>query len=552
MKPDKWGILKPFIGRHISIVVLVLFAGLVSNMLTIAIPVSIGKYYDLLFDYHSHRAAVLNFLPGNWFDTIPHFLAFFFVLVSARTIAVFIERFYTGKLGELMVKEVREILFEHQLSIKTANYKNGMGKYLLRYSGDLKSLQSYVTRGMIRFTSDILLLSIAVSVLFWLDWMATNIMMVGVIIVVCVVYLLNNWLYNVSVKRRNTRSSLLAFVNERLGALISVKTFNKEATEQQKFEKRSSKLYESGVEYQAVYNAIFSLIPGLLYASLGIALWLISKQEKSGLDEGKLLAFILLFITVIPAFRRILRVPSTWKVGNISIEKLLRVLHLSSEKDWRNKAKYNYKGGEIETINVGFGYDEETVFSNLNLHIKPKTTCLIKLESGYGKTTLIKMLAGIYEPEVGDIKVDGQTVSSIDLKSLRRHLTVVGEEFQLFGRTVFEAISYSRKEEKRPLAQTMLDLLQKDMNERNKLKLDDKIGELGVHLSQSQRKILQYARALLTNKPILIIESPFKGLSPKVEENISEILTRRKRESTIVIFDSTSEINIRVDEVIEI
>lgn len=539
MKPDKWPILISFIKRHIGIVALVLFTGLIANVLTIAIPVSIGKYYDLLFEYHSHRARILDFLPAGWFDTVQHFLAFFFILVAVRTIATFIERFYTGKLGELLVREVREMLFEHQLSVKTGNYQKGMGKYLLRYSGDLKSLQNYVTTGLIRFIIDTLLLSLAVGVLFWLDCLAAAVMMGGVLAVTGVVYLLNKWLYNVSVKRRNTRSGLLAFVNERLGALVSIKAFNKEVTEQRKFEKRSAKLYQSGMEYQAAYNAIFTLVPGLLYVALGVALWLIAKQGTSGLKAGGVLAFILLFITVLPVFRRILRVPSTWKVGNISFAKLLKILHLSSEKDRRHGVKYTYKGGAIEIRNVGFGYNGKTVFSNLNVLVEPKNTCLIKLEHGFGKTTLIKLLVGIYEPEAGSIKIDEQDVSTLDLKSLRKHITVIGEEFQLFGKTVFEAISYSRKEEKRPSAQTMLDRLQNGLPERQKLTLDDKTGEWGANLSQSQRKQLQYARAFLTGKPILLIESPFDGLSEIVRQNISQLLSERQGEITLVLLDSS-------------
>ena len=422
----------------------------------------------------------------------------------------------------------------------------------MRYSGDLKSLQNYVTRGIIRATSDMVLLCLAVIVMFWLDWTAAAVVTGGITFVVLAVYLLNKWLYNVSVKRRNTRSGLLAFVNERLGAVLSIKSFNKEVTEQGKFEKRSSKLYASGVEYQAVYNAIFTLVPGLLYAALGVALWLISKQETSGLNEGALLAFILLFITVLPVFRRMLRVPSTWKVGNISFDKLLKILYLSSEKDRTHRVKFNYKGGEIELRNVGFSYGSSKVFSNLSVHAKPKTTGLIKAEPGFGKTTLIKLMMGIYEPETGTVKVDGQDVATLDLKTLRKHITVVSNEFQLFGRTVFEAISYSRKDEKKAPTQAMLDRLQNGLPERQKLTLDDKTGELGANLSQSQRKLMQYARAFLTGKSILLIESPFEALSEIVGQNINQLLSERQGEITLVLLDSSEPKGVKVDEIVEL
>ena len=103
----KWQQFRCFLLENKPAVILTILAGLIANILTVLIPISIGKYYDLVFGYQSHRAVILDYLPFQLWETMAEFLTFFFILVVLKIVADFMERYNTGTLGELFVKNIR-------------------------------------------------------------------------------------------------------------------------------------------------------------------------------------------------------------------------------------------------------------------------------------------------------------------------------------------------------------------------------------------------------------------------------------------------------------
>jgi len=481
----KQQLIRNFFQRHSIRTALALVLGFVASVLLILLPISLGKYFDLLFGYHSYRAHFLDALPFSFWDTIPEFVTFFSITT-------------------LLSHELRILLFEHQMYIPLSEYdQKGYGKYLLRYSGDLAAIRNYLVSGVLRFATDLLLIIMALIGLFLL--------------------------------------SLLAYVNQRLQAMDTIQAFNRYVPEQKRFADRSSIVYRAGKKYQYIYQLIYSLVPVMLYLTLALTLYAYARSSNSldQLHQGNLLAFVLLFLTVMPNVRRLLRVTTVWKVGHVSFEKLIRILKLSQINQLPS-TPFVYKGGAISVRNLSFSYDQKKfVLKNVNIQIPQQSGfTFIHGRTGSGKTTLIKLLLALYYPTEGQILIDGQDTRKVHPKSLRKYITVVSEEFPLLGRTVFEAISYSRKAEKRPRAQSILNFLQADLPPDNHLHLDDRIGELGDRLSKSQVKMLLYARAIISNKPIFLIEDPFKNLPSPVKNRILLWLNDHRKEKKFLFFTS--------------
>ena len=534
---SKWQIIKSFLKQNKLTFIFTLISGLLANVFTILIPVSLGKYFDLLFGFHSHRAAFLNRLPFTFWDTVPHYLKFLISLIFLKMIFQYLQRFYTSYLGELFTKGLREDLFYQQLMIKTSVYdQKGTGKYLLRHSGDLKSIQNYLTKGLIRFLIDTALLVISLGFLFSLNEIIFLVVILALATTIGIIYLLNKILFAVSVKRRNTRSALLSFVSRQLRATKTIKAFNKAPTEIRKYKKRSQKLFLRGVAFQKIFHTIFVLNATLLYLILVAVLttiyWL--KEQGRSFHSAEILGFVLLFITILPIFRRVIRVRTIWELGNISFEKLLRVFHLPIEKKENNLVEYKFKNGNIEVKNLGFNYENSIIFENLNFKIEGKKVNQIKLGNGQGKSTLTKLFAGLYTPQKGKILLDGQDAKKLTLKSIRKKVTFVSDEFTFLGSSVFEVIAYARNENRKARAQIILDKFQENIPDKSKLQLSDKIIEGGINLSKSQKKMLQYARVALSNKPIIVIDEPIRNLEKNTKQNILNWLYQNKNKKTII------------------
>jgi len=210
-------------GQRKRITITVMMAVLTS-LITVLIPVSIGKYYELIFNLTSSRAGALSWLPAEFFSTLPRFMLFLGSLIVLKFIFQFSYRYLTQLLGERLVKNVREHLFLHQLRLDTSVYEQrGTGRYLLRYSGDLKGMRDVFTRGMIGLTSDVILLATVLIALASADFWLVVPIMIGLPLLAVPIWWLNRRLYNVSTSRRNRTSGLVSFVNQRQGAINTIK-----------------------------------------------------------------------------------------------------------------------------------------------------------------------------------------------------------------------------------------------------------------------------------------------------------------------------------------
>lgn len=538
----KWVLLKEFIASNRALFFAVLFYGIIANILTILIPISISKYYSLIFEASSRRAFILGIFPDQWVNALPNFLWFFFCLVLFWMGFSFLQKYVTGILGERFIKIIRETLFAHQLDVQMKAYdESGFGKYLLRYSGDMNSIRNYLTNGIIRFFIDLLLVLFAISAMIFTDLYLTLIVIAGIGFTLLTLYLLNKSLYTVSLSLRNKKSGLLSFVSSRLPLMLTIKGFNRQSVEERDFNERSEKVYSLGVKYQRVNTIIGVLVPGILYLTLGIILLTIYllKSYNVQIQGEHLLGFILLFITVLPVFRRLLRVASVWKVGNISFAKLQDVLDLKTEVSFEEDGKFNFKNGSIRFKHVSFAYSKGiNVLEDFNLRIAGGTASVVFSANGLPKTSLIKLISGIYSPSKGSVSIDGQSIDEIDPKNLRRKIAILSDYFPLLGDTVFEACSYSKAKSRRQEVILMLDDLQKGIPEDLKIAMDFKIGDRGQKLTEFQRQLVVCARCFLTNKPVMIIESLSKfSDNPGFQNILVKLKDIQEQDKTIILLE---------------
>jgi len=550
----KWQLISSFIKSNRLLVAIAFISGLFYNVLTLLIPVSLGRFYEFNFGFSSQRLKLLEDVPILNSESFTVFLFFFLVIIAIRFIFEFINKYAISIIGEGFAKNLREQLFEHQLHISTSIYdQKGIGKYLLRYSGDLKSIQNYVTKGLFRFSQDLFLIVILLIAIAYIDVNLGFIVAISISISILLLFFINNLLYTISVDRRNQRSAMLTFVNTRLRAMLSIKVFNKYTPEEKRYVKRSDKLYTVGKKYQRVVSLIQSIIPMLTYLMLALLMWYVYylKTSKDSIFNGTaLLILILLIISFLPILRRTLRVSIIWKLGNISFEKLLNIFSLDAENSIHFENK-NLSHKELHFKNISFNYSTSSslVFDKLNVTILPKKTTLILGESGSGKNTFMNLLLKIYHPSKGTISFGEYSYEDLAEKTIRKNISVISNSYPLYGRTVYEAIVYNRKKEREVKVVKLLFELQQFEDENNRLELHDKIGDLGNLLTNGQKRILMYCRALLTGKSWLIIDQPLRDLNTRTADHVINILNSRKNDKTLIILDTNTHKKLEIDNI---
>lgn len=524
--------------------------GLLSIITTILIPVFLGKYYQIALHRHSTRGKMFDLLFGNM-KGIEAFFIGFGILILCKFLFDFLMKYYLGISGELLSKNIRERLFARQLNAKLEVYqKKETGLYLLRYSGDLSAIQHYLTKGIITFLNDCMHLILALVVLAILNVQLTHILLASYPVIFVAILYLNKKLKILTGKRRNRRSSNLSFVSSRLNSLLTIKAFNRQSVENEKYVKGSTELFLYGKRYYRLYSFIYALLPFMLYGMLAIILWVAFDMKHNSHHKIKghdLLTFIMTMVNVIPVFKRILSVNFIWQAGDISFTKLLRVYNAKQENITSEVGKPS-SSGSIKFRDVSFAFaNGENIISNLSFEIPSNTLTLISGKHQSGKSTLFKLITGLYEAKEGEILVCNANVATANKQVLRKKITILSDEFPLIGKSVFEAISYSRREEKRAPAFAMLQLLDYAKTSDDISLLDEPIFENGKNISYSQRKILMLARALLTNKKILLLDEPFEGLDESLVNKIVMILEEYRTNHTILIIDRNKQHGLQYD-----
>ncbi len=209
--------------------------------------------------------------------------------------------------------------------------------------------------------------------------------------------------------------------------------------------------------------------------------------------------------------------------------------------------------GEIKYEKVSFSYDHTPVLRSLSFTIKPDTKIALVGESGEGKTTITNLLMRLYEPQTGQILIDGQNINAVTQKSLRSKIGVVFQDPALFSGTIRENIGYAK------LSPTDGEIVTAakaanahEFIEKLEQGYDTEIGERGLKLSGGQKQRIAIARALLKDAPILILDEATSSLDSRSEAMVQEALVRlMKGRTTIIIAHRLSTIQ-NVDEIITI
>lgn len=541
MGMTKWKFIKEFINENRRLTGLAVISGFFYNILTVLVPITMGRFYEFNFGFHSIRLKlVFSRVPFIKTSNFHVFLIVFIGIILIRFLFEYTNRYVIGVLGERFSKSLRERLFAHQLRVITPIYEEkGIGRYLLRFSGDLKSVQNYLTKGVFRFTQDIILIVILLIVISYYSAIMALIILAFIIVSFVLIFFMNNVLYRISVNRRNRRSGLLSFVNTALRSVLSIKVFNKNTPFEYRYNKRSLKLLEGGIKYHRIVALINASVPFITYLMVGIAMFYIYSIKNSGLgfDRSTFLIVILLIVSFLSIFRRILRVNIIWKLGNISFEKLIAIFSLKTEgTSYKRKVKILDKN--IIFDNVEYNTDLITKEQPINIKINAKEISFVKISSGSGQSLVfIKLLLKIYRPSKGVITFGKYDSKKLSERAIRKQITVVSSKIPLNGNTVFSAISYSRNEERREKSEKILNKLQQFVPKTQHLNLDSKIGDQSNYLNDSQKQLLLWCRTLLTNKPVWVLHFPFKHLNENLIKYLLQIVLEMEGKKTIIILD---------------
>ncbi|HSX27677.1 MAG TPA: ABC transporter ATP-binding protein [Patescibacteria group bacterium] len=342
---------------------------------------------------------------------------------------------------------------------------------------------------------------------------------------------------------------------EAIGQIKVVKSFIAEVRELGFFRSRQNKIIDierpqsvhwhtSDVKRRIVLNLIF----------FGVYMFIFTQGARGLFTPGQAVTLVLYAMQIrIPIFTISFLVDRTQKAVADS-DDYFKIMDLTPEiADKPDAKRLKVPKGQLEFIGVNFAYESTPVIKDMNFQITPDTKIALVGESGEGKTTITNLLMRLYEPQSGQILIDGQDINDVTQESLRKNIGVVFQDPALFSGTIRENIAYANPKASDELVKAAAEAANaQEFVEKLEKGYDTEIGERGLKLSGGQKQRIAIARALLKDPPILILDEATSSLDSKSEAMVQEALQRlMKGRTTMIIAHRLSTIQ-HVDQIITI
>ncbi|MGB3615834.1 MAG: ABC transporter ATP-binding protein, partial [Elainellaceae cyanobacterium] len=326
--------------------------------------------------------------------------------------------------------------------------------------------------------------------------------------------------------------------SETVSGMRIIQAFSAEDVELARFREEAERNRQA--QYRTAWlKAVQFPVVGFLYAISILLLlllggWQISVDNLTGEAFGSYVAAVLLLIDPIA---HLTDNYSQFKQGEASVDRIFELLALQPAVSASPLAKaLPTVEGRVEYRNVSFGYGDQGVLQDLSLQVEPGEAIALVGPSGAGKTTLVNLLPRFYDPQSGQILIDGIDIREVNLRSLRRQIGIVPQDTLLFSGTIAQNIAFGQPNVDLPQIMAAATVANAHgFVEAFAQGYSTYVGERGVNLSGGQRQRLAIARAVLLDPKILILDEATSALDSESEALVQEALERLMRDRTVFI-----------------
>ena len=531
------GFLRPYRRQVIGSLV---FAWLAMGM-TVLIPWLVGNAVDAVQD-------------GRRPDLLPLALAITGAGVLRLGLTV-VRRLIAGKVSVMVEFDLRERVYQHLQALELGFFDNQQtGQLMSRATVDLSSIRFFLGYGLIFLTQNALTISLAAVVMFAIKpWLAALALLPVPFVVLGAMRF--NRLSRPAVQEIQQRiAELTAEAEESVSGIRIVKAFAREEHMLHRFRRSVNRVFDQNVystRLRAFYSPMLGFIPSL---GLAVVLYVGGRQVISGnLTLGEFTAFYTYLIMLMGPMRMLGMALGMAQRAVASGNRLFEVLDREPRITSAPDAEPLPEGpGRVEFSHVTLRYDGAAPsLSDVTLDVPAGRTVALVGPTGSGKTSLVGLIARLYDPSDGSVTIDGADVRSVDITALRGSVAFVADDSFLFSATVAENIAYARPDASREEIETAARRAQAhDFITRLPDGYETVVGERGLTLSGGQRQRVAIARALIAEPRILILDDATSSVDARTESAIKRGLREvMEGRTTFVVAHRLSTISL-ADEIV--
>jgi len=518
---------------HAPVLVVAFGAVLLQGFADLLEPWPLKVIFDYVLGGKTRPAWLVALLPADAAPTTVLDIAAAVVVLIAIVGAIgsYTEKYLATAVAKRVGHQLRHVLYHHVQRLSLAFYgQQQTGDMVVRLTSDIDAAEDLISSAALGVVLNSLTLIGMMGVMFYLDWRFSLIGLSVAPFLFVTVYRFTRRIKKAAREVKRKESELASVVQESIASVRVVKAFAQETFEEHRLDRQSEESVNITLRARSVKARLAPLVDVIVAVGTCMVLWFgVRLVLRDELTAGALLVFVIYLGKMYKPMKDLSKMTDTLSKAAVGFERIGEILGIERQvRDLPGARPAPPFAGRIAFEHVGFGYlDERPVLKDVSLAIEPGQRAALVGLTGSGKSTLIGLIARLYDAQSGRVCVDGQDVRSYTLESLRRQVSFVLQDTMLFHTSVAQNIAYGKPEASREEIVRAAILANADeFIRRMPNGYDTVVGERGDTLSGGQRQRIAIARALIRDSPILLLDEPSASLDPASEELIFEGLSR--------------------------
>ena len=435
-----------------------------------------------------------------------------------------------ASLGQNVLQDMRSDLFRHMQKLSFSFFKTRPhGKILTRVVNYINQLSNILSSGFINVISDVFSIIVTLTIMLVIDIRLTLFSLILLPVLFVVTMIIKNKQRVAYDKLSRKQANLNAYIHESITGIKTTQSFTREQFNQEVFSDVSDQQKSAWMDAVKIQFLLSPIVQSIATLTVSLVYFVGIRGIGVDVSTGVLIAFVGYVNNFWNPIINIGNFYNSLVSGTVYLERVFEMMDIPPLiTDAEDAFEMPPVKGEVIFQDVEFGYEEnQTIFENLSFHVKPGETIALVGPTGAGKSTITNLISRFYDIRKGAILVDGINIQDVTVESLRKQIGVMLQDTFIFTGTIMENIRYGKLDAtEEEVIQAASIVRAHDFIKDLPRGYDTRVQERGSTLSAGQRQLISFARTLLSDPKVLILDEATSSIDTQTEILLQEGLNR--------------------------